>query len=513
VRKRSIAALGAILALTAAACSSNGKVATPDVSSSASPTASTSASTKPTTSLDRFYNQHVDWRGCNDGFQCTTFLVPLNYAKPTGATLKIAAIRLKSSGHHDGSLFINPGGPGGSAISYVRAARSVIPSAVRKHYDVVGYDPRGVGESSPVRCVSGSFLDKFNAVDPLLSASARQETIDIAKQFVAGCKAKSGALLGHVATVDAARDMDVLRAVVGDPKLTYMGKSYGTYLGALYANLFPTHVRALILDGAVDPAESAESSLRIQARGFETALTAFLQNCVQLGCSLGSTYNDALNEFNRLYNESASHPLSGSDYDYADGRTVDRAVFEYGVASALYSRGDWSFLRQALSDAQQGRGGRLLVSMDNLTERNPDGSYRNLIESNIAINCVDRPAPRSLSAYEKDAAAWAKESPHFGAYEAWSLLPCAYWPRPAVIKNMPLHAHGAPPILVIGTSRDPATPFVDAQHLASELDSGVLLSYDGDGHTVYGDGESGCVDRIGNAYLLNLTVPKAGTKC
>jgi pimeloyl-ACP methyl ester carboxylesterase len=510
VNKPALTALGAALALAVTACGSNG----PDVIPIESPSATTapSASASPTnTALDRFYKQHIEWHGCEGGFQCATFVVPADYAKPTGATLKISAIRLKSSGRHDGSLFINPGGPGGSAIDYVRAARQVIPSSVRKHYDVVGYDPRGVGDSAPVRCVSGAFLDRFNALDPLVS-SQRQATIDMAKQFAASCKTKAGNLLGHVATIDAARDMDVLRALVGDPKLTYLGKSYGTYLGALYANLFPKRVRALILDGAVDPAESAENSLRIQARGFETALKAFLQNCASNNCSLGSTYSSALAEFDRLFQSAASNPLPGDNYQYADGRTVDRAVFEYGVASALYSRNEWSFLRDALADAQNGKGGRLLALMDRLTERDSDGHYSNLIESNVSISCVDRPAPRSLAAIEKNASVWGKESPHFGAYEAWGLVACVYWPVPAVVKNMPLRAHGAPPILVIGTSRDPATPYVDAQRLASELDSGVLLSYDGDGHTVYGDG-NGCVDSIGNDYLLDLKVPRAGTKC
>ena len=333
------------------------------------------------------------------------------------------------------------------------------------------------------------------------------------KQLVAGCKQKAGQLLGHVATIDAARDMDVLRGIVGDPKLTYVGKSYGTFLGALYANLFPQRVRALILDGAVDPADSSESSLRTQSRGFETAMTAFLQNCVSNGCSLGSSYDEALQNLNGLFASTAANPLPGDSYSASDGRVVNRPVLEYGIASALYSRGDWSYLRQALADAQHGDGGRILALVDRLTERDSDGHYTNLIESNISINCVDRPSPRNLAAYEKDASTWGKESPHFGAYEAWSLLPCAYWPVPAVTQAVPLRAKGAPPILVIGTSRDPATPYVDAQRLAKELDSGVLLSYDGDGHTVYGDGESGCVDRIGDAYLLHLTLPQPGTRC
>jgi hypothetical protein len=191
---------------------------------------------------------------------------------------------------------------------------------------------------------------------------------------------------------------------------------------------------------------------------------------------------------------------------------VNRPWLEYGIASALYSHGDWPFLRQALADAQQGDGSRILLAADRLADRDENGHYSNLIESNISINCVDRPAPHGLAAYVTDASVWGRESPHFGAYEAWSLLPCAYWPYPAVTKPAPLTAKGAPPIIVIGTTRDPATPYVDAQRMSAELASGVLLTYDGDGHTVYGEGSS-CVDRIGNAYLLDLKVPRPGTRC
>jgi pimeloyl-ACP methyl ester carboxylesterase len=509
---RSLAAAAASAALVLTACSSNG--ASPDASptpGSTTPASSAVPSAIPD-ALASYYDQKVSWQGCDDGFQCTTYVVPLDYAHPIGERLRIAAVRLKSSGKHRGSLIINPGGPGGSAIEYARAARRVVPPSVREHYDVVGYDPRGVGESAPIRCVSGSFLDHFNSLDPLASTAERTEFINTSKQFDAACKAKAGRLLPHVATIDAARDMDVLRAIVGDAKLTYMGKSYGTYLGALYANLFPTHVRALILDGAIDPAETAETGLRIQARGFETALAAFLRDCVADGCSLGSSYSSALHAVDNLYASVASNPLPANGYSGAAGRVVNRALLEYGIASTLYSKGDWGFLREALSDAQHGDGSRILLAADRLAERDEHGHYTNLVESNIAINCVDRPAPTNLAAYVNDATVWGRESPHFGAYEAWSLLPCAYWPYPAVTKPAPLTAKGAPPILVIGTTRDPATPYGDAVKMAGELTSGVLLTYDGDGHTVYGEGSS-CVDRIGNAYLLDLKVPQAGTRC
>jgi pimeloyl-ACP methyl ester carboxylesterase len=463
-----------------------------------------------TPSLARFYNQQLDWRGCGDGFQCTDMTVPLDYAHPAGSTIKVAVIRLRSGSRHVGSLVINPGGPGGSGISYGRAARRVIPSSVREHYDVVGFDPRGVGASSPIRCVSNSFLDQFIAADPLESQS---EIIRLSKQFAAACGSRARKLLSHIGTRDSARDLDILRAALGDTKLTYMGKSYGTFLGALYANLFPTHVRALILDGAIDPAETGEQSARTQAKGFETALTAFLRHCVANGCSLGSTYDTAGQKLNDMLNRAATQPLPAPRYRGADGRLVNRTELQLGIAAPLYNRSSWPELQAALASAQKGDGSAILALADGLWERSSDGSYSNLVEAFNAISCVDRESPTSLTTYQRDAVSWARESPHYGVFAAWGSLPCAYWPVPPVTKAAPLRAHGAPPILVIGTLRDPATPYVDAQRLADELDSGVLLTYDGDGHTVYGDGQSGCVDRIGNAYLLHLTVPQPGTRC
>jgi pimeloyl-ACP methyl ester carboxylesterase len=439
--------------------------------------------------------------------------VPLDYAHPTGPTLQIAVTRLRTGGHRIGSLVINPGGPGGSGIDYAQAARNVIPSSVRDRFDIVGFDPRGVGESSPVRCVSGSVLDQLNELDPLVSARAQSQLIAVSKQLANGCKAKAGNLLSHIATIDAARDMDVLRAALGETKLTYMGKSYGTFLGTLYANLFPQRVRAMILDGAVDPQVSAEEIARIQGQGFETAFAAFLHNCVQVGCSLGSTYSDAMHNVNVLLTNAAAHPLPASRYRGADNRLVNRAELELGIIYAMYDRANWPTLRQAISEAQDGDGSRILFLADQLWERDLSGDYTNLEESYYAISCIDRPWPTALSTYEHDADVWGVQSPHFGWSEAWDSLPCAYWPVPAVSKAGPLHARGAPPILVIGTTRDPATPYINAQRLASELDSGVLLTYDGDGHTVWGEGTSSCVDHIGNAYLINLTVPSKGTRC
>jgi pimeloyl-ACP methyl ester carboxylesterase len=299
-----------------------------------------------------------------------------------------------------------------------------------------------------------------------------------------------------------------MRAAVGDAKLTFLGKSYGTYLGALYADMFPKRVRALVLDGAVDPTIDTQALGRVQAQGFEVALTAFLDNCAHSSsCAFGNTA-DIRARFDALLARIEKQPLPT-----ADGRTVGPDEFYFAVAEALYSRQyGWPVLRQALARGDDGDGGTLLSLFDRYVDRDANGNYSNLIESYTAISCIDRPSPRNLAAYQADAAQQAVESPHFGAASAFSGLPCAYWSVPPVDTPRPLPAHGSAPILVIGTTRDPATPLVWAKALARQFESARLLTFEGDGHTVYGDGVS-CVDKAGNSYLIDLRLPPVGKRC
>jgi pimeloyl-ACP methyl ester carboxylesterase len=463
--------------------------------------------------LAQFYNQKLTWSRCNSGFQCASLLVPIDYVNPTKAVMKISVVRLRASGKRIGSVVINPGGPGGSGVDYALAADRVITGAVRERFDVVGFDPRGVGRSSPIRCFTSSALDHYIAVDPSPDTPAElADLVNSSKAFGQGCKQRSGRLLPYVGTVNAARDMDILRAALGDAKFTYIGKSYGTFLGATYAQLFPTHIRALILDGALDPSMPGREIDRTQAGGFETALAAFLRDCVANGCPLGASYTAAQKRLEQLFIDVDKNPLPASNAPGDDGRKVNEAYAVIGVATALYARGWWPTLRSGLGAALQGDGSVLLQLADSLTDRHTDGTFGNLNEANMAINCLDRPLPKSLSTYQRDAQAWKKEAPHFGSLLAFGDLACAYWPLPPTGRPAPLTAKGAPPILVIGTTRDPATPYAWATALARQLSSGVLLTYNGDGHTVYGEG-SGCVNRIGDAYLINLKVPKDGTRC
>ncbi len=459
-----------------------------------------------------YYRQRLAWRGCGDGYSCSTLRVPLDYAAPTARLISVAVVRLPAAQptHRIGALVINPGGPGVSGVDYARYARYLYPQRIRDRFDIVGFDPRGVGASTPVSCVSDRQLDALLQEPPVPETPAETaEVVRGTRQFVAGCVARSRELLPHVGTRDVARDMDVLRAALGEPRLTYLGKSYGTYLGAVYAELFPRRVRAMVLDGAINPVLSGGQANTDQAVGFETDLRDFLTDCVGgTDCPLGSgSVSDATAALDHLLDRIDRQPLPGSG-----NRTAGAGAAFGAIAYGLYSRTSWPTLRSVLRAALNGDGRPLLEMSDQFAGRDAHGHYTNLNAAYYAANCVDRPWPASLPAVAAAAAADRLVAPHFGPAIAYSSLTCAYWPVPPVAAPAPIRAVGAPPLLVLGTTHDPATPYRWAQALAGQLHSGVLLTYRGVGHTAYRKG-SGCVDDAVNGYLLALRLPAAGTTC
>ena len=499
-----------VLGGSLAACSG-----TPAARSGGSPGRSASAGPGGPDTVAGYYAQKLRWTPCDNGFQCARLLVPFDYSRPAWKRFSLPVIRLPAAGpgRRIGDLVVNPGGPGGSGVQYALQARSEISPAVLDRFDIVGFDPRGVGGSQPaVHCMTGPQLDRYFGTTVTPATKAQLATVVAeAKLFASECERNSGPLLPYVGTENGARDLDVLRAALGQPRLTYLGKSYGTFLGAWYAQLFPRRVRALVLDGALDPdATSADINLT-QAQGFETALRSFTANCMaQAHCPLGRTGGTAagIARLQRLLDRATRTPLAN---DLGDGRAADGALLLEGVIAALYSRSFWPTLRSALTEAFGGNGTLLIQLADALWQRSPSGSYSNEADANVAVNCIDRPWPGNLPVWRVAAATAQRAAPQFGGAAVWSSLPCAFWPVQAA-PPAKITAAGAPPILVVGTTRDPATPFRWAQALARDLKSGVLLGRNGDGHTAYMMGSS-CVDGIVNSYLISGTVPRSGTIC
>ncbi|MFD5147472.1 alpha/beta fold hydrolase [Streptomyces sp. NPDC058401] len=510
-----IAAAGLLLS----GCTSGGS-GTPRAaaSSGGSPEAPSAEPAAVPAALRPYYDQKLTWRECGvPGFDCTTMKVPLDYENPGAGDIDIAVSRRKATdpAKRLGSLVVNPGGPGGSGIGYLQAYAGIgYPAPVRAAYDMVSFDPRGVDRSSPVECLDGPAMDKYTQVDQTPDSTAEQALLVAAfKEFAAACQAHSQRILPHVSTVDAARDMDVLRAVLGDEKLNYVGASYGTFLGATYADLFPGRTGRLVLDGAMDPSRPALDLNRDQTEGFETAFRAFAADCAkQPDCPLGQgTPEQVAERLKEFFRKVDAQPITTSDRSRT---TLGESLATTGVIAALYDENSWPQLREALSSAiKEGDGDGLLALADSYYERGSDGKYANLMSANAAVNCLDQPpAFTGPDAVEKALPSFEKASPVFGAGLAWASMNCTYWPTKATGTAEALHAKGAPPIVVVGTTRDPATPYKWAEALAAQLDSGTLLTYDGDGHTAYGRG-SECIDSAINRYLLEGTAPQDRTKC
>ncbi len=453
----------------------------------------------------------VAWSTCGGGFQCGTLSVPIDYSTPGGGSISIALIKKPATNTtlRIGSLLVNPGGPGDSGITFLQQDVKSFTN-INQRFDLIGFDPRGVGQSSPIRCLDGPQLDTFNALDPVWDdPQEKQAGIDADKSYVAGCQQRSAKLLPYVDTENAARDMDMIRAAVGDSKLTYLGLSYGTFLGEMYAHLFPTHVRALSLDGVLDPSLSAAELDFTQLTAFEANLQAFLADCRARAtgsapCRFAAT-GDPGQKLTALISRIDATPLR------VGNRLVTRAIALNGVLTALYDQGSWPYLDSALVLADRGDGSLLLAFSDIYYQRNSDGTYANIEDANNAINCLDHPAFSNISDYDALAAKYAQASALFGPAFQYDWLICSFWPVKPTRTPGPLTAPGAPPILLVGGSNDPATPYAWAQAVHQQISNSVLLTRNGNGHTSYDSSQ--CAHAAEDAYLINLTLPADGTVC
>jgi len=465
----------------------------------------------PDRALDRYYRQKVTWEDCRTGDQCTRIEVPLDYAKPEGRSIELSVIKVPAAEKKQrvGSLVVNPGGPGGSGVNYAANASAYFGSEIRNAFDIIGFDPRGVGESTPVDCLPDGQVDELVATDPDPDTSAEIRTADgLLADLGKGCVERSGALASHISTVEAAKDIDVLRAVLGDARLSYFGASYGTFLGATYADQFPDRVGRMVLDGAIDPSVSTLRMNLVQAHGFEVALRAYVGHCVGQGrCFLGRTVDEGTQRIRKLLDDVERRPLPGS------GRrelTAGNAV--YGIWAPLYNEDYWSILDNALEAALGGNGAPLLALSDAYTSRGPDGYLDNSLEALYAVNCLDHDDSIAATDVPRYVDRFEKASPTFGAIFAYGLASCASWPIHTGRVPEPLRAEGSRPIIVIGTTRDPATPLAWARALAGQLDNAVLVRRDGDGHTGYHAGNQ-CVDRVVESYLVSGKVPQEEVDC
>ncbi|MFW6693796.1 alpha/beta hydrolase [Streptomyces sp. MAR4 CNX-425] len=468
----------------------------------------------------------IDWTACKNlpapapgapaaevDWQCGTLDVPLDHDRPDGEKIGIAMIRAAATGPRPerlGSLLFNFGGPGGSGVDTLPGLADQYKT-LRKRYDLVSFDPRGVGRSEGVRCLGDRALDTYFAADNTPDDRAEEKAyLGRIRDFAAACEKKSGRILPHLGTESAARDMDLMRAALGDDKMHYFGISYGTELGAVYAHLFPERIGRAVLDSPVDPTQnSAELSLA-QAKGFQRALENYAGDCAKNGedCPLGGG-PAATGEVADLLKRLDGTPIPG-----ASGRDLTESLATGGIAQSLYSRQLWPLLTQGLRQAEDDDGATLMLLADALNGRDPDGHYNTLQSSFVAINCADTRDRYSPARIREQLPEFRKASPVFGDFMAWGMASCEGWPVTGERSTPEVSAAGADEILVVGTTGDPATPYEGTQKMVDALggDVAVKLTRVGEGHGAYGSGNR-CTQRAVDSYLLDGTVPEDDTTC
>jgi len=458
--------------------------------------------------LQDFQTQPIKWRTCFDTLQCTDVLVPIDYTNIKQGTFKISVLKHPASNKQDriGSMFVNPGGPGASGVEYAYSAEYIVSPQLLALFDIVGFDPRGVGRSAPIRCLTDDEADANYASDSKPDTPAEFETlVKESQDYVAKCEKNTKNLTAY-STENAARDMDVIRAVLGDKKLNYLGKSYGTYLGTIYAQLFPDKVGRLVLDGAIDPHATPVQQSLTQAVGFDNALDAFIKDCLQLDtCPLPK---DATKQyFTDLFDSVAKKPLTTHSK-----RIATESLVVLGTASSLYdNESGWPMLRVALKQAKAGNGFMFLTLADAYTGRQLNGTYpSNEGDSGFVIDCLDWNDGRSNEQIAQDAQMFKEQAPVFGPYLAYSGTSCKSFK--GIEQPIKINQIKTSPIIVIGTLRDPATPYSWAVALNKLITNSLLITLDGDGHTGHGRG-SACVDKTVDEYFITGKIPATDQKC
>jgi pimeloyl-ACP methyl ester carboxylesterase len=447
------------------------------------------------------------------GAECGLLSVPMDYAKPDGDVAQIAMIRFKATGDKIGSLIVNPGGPGESGVEAAASVVATLPQPVRERFDLVGFDPRGVANSTPaVWCNSDADNDRLRA-DPQVDyspegvAHIEKET----KDFVQRCVDKMGKeFLANVGTSNVVKDLDSMRAALGDDKLTYLGYSYGTRIGSAYAEAYPQNVRAMILDGAVDPnADPIEANIR-QAAAFQTAFDDYAADCTtDPSCPLGTDPAKATDVYRSMVDPLVDKPAKTKD---PRGLSYNDAIV--GTILPLYSPNLWRHLTQALTELKDGTGDTMLTLADLYMGRNAEGHYNNSTDVRVAVNCVDEPDVTDRAKIVEEDRRIREVAPFMSYGEFTGHAPlstCAFWPVPPTSTPHEIKVSGLPPILVASTTNDPATPYQAGVDLARQL-GGTLVTFDGTQHTVVFQGNT-CIDDTAARYLVDVTVPPPDTRC
>lgn len=447
------------------------------------------------------------------GAQCGKIAVPVNYDDAEAGTATLALIRFPATGDRIGSLIINPGGPGESGIEAAAGIVEGMPASVRQRFDLVGFDPRGVAASTPALwCNSDADNDRIRAEPQVDYSPAGIEKIENeTKQFIQRCVDKMGTeFLANVGTASVAKDLDMLRAAVGDDKLNYLGYSYGTRIGSAYAEAYPDKVRAMILDGAVDPNADPIQADIDQARAFQEAFNDFAADCAKdVGCPLGSDPAKAVAKYRDLVDPLVDTPMPTRD---PRGLSYNDAIV--GTIMALYSPNLWRHLKQGLTEMTRDRGDTMLALADMYMRRDEQGHYTNATDARIAVNCVDQPAITDRAKVVDEDRQLREVAPFMSYGEFTGHAPmstCAFWPVPPTSTPHAVSADGLPPVLVVSSTGDPATPYQAGVDLAKQL-GGALLTFNGTQHTVVFQGEQ-CVDDYAAAYLVDLKLPPPGATC
>jgi pimeloyl-ACP methyl ester carboxylesterase len=482
------------------------------------PSTSTPVHEKVSAELTPFYSQVLKWSSCQKGaFQCATATAPLDWKNPADGSIKLALIRKTASGTRLGSLLVNPGGPGASGYSFVADSLvDAVDAKLKASYDIVGFDPRGVNKSSAVKCYQNpKEMDAFlyDITPGTIGSDAWLAAQDASsKKFGEACLKYTGKLLGFIDTVSAARDLDLLRAVLGDTKLNYLGYSYGTLLGSTFAELYPKKTGRMVFDGVVDPATTDFDVTSMQARGFESALKAYLADCLTgTKCPFAgngtSGVNAATAQIRALLASLNASPLRGTD-----GREVGSATMFNAIILPLYNRSNWSYLSELFADVMNGNAAYALQLADSYNDRKANGTYTdNRTEAFIAINCLDYKTDGSVATLRAEATELAKSAPVFGPQMSYGDT-CSQWPFASTRDRVAIAAKGSAPILVVGTTNDPATPYQWAVNVSKELENGHLVTYKGEGHTAYNKSNA-CVNDAVDDFLVNGKVPASDPHC